>query len=170
MLILAAHKTGDRLGIGVNQFAQHMYAQVPRSTGQQHVAQTPAFALNEGIQRILLQQVVQRLVIKIRDRRIHSLTLRIGTAPADQFSKQAGRRMIEQVGIGYMLPGFLRLDDHTGNHQRGTSEFEEVIGSTHLVERKYGGKDICKQLLGIVGRLDIVVIPPESSVQAGHAC
>ena len=51
-----------------------------------------------------------------------------------------------------MHTSLVGLDDDTGNDQRRTAEFEEVVGSTHTVHLQDTSKDIAESPLGIVGR------------------
>ena len=54
-LILTTHQAGDGCGIGVNQFAQHMDAQVTRCTGKEDIAELLRFALQERRNVVALQ-------------------------------------------------------------------------------------------------------------------
>ena len=58
LLVFTAHHTRNGRSVGIDEFAQHVDAQITRSTGQQHVAQLLALALDEGLYPILLQDGV----------------------------------------------------------------------------------------------------------------
>ena len=65
--------------------------------------------------------------------------------------------MVEYISVGDMMSGFVRLDNHSGHHQRCTSQFEEVIRCAHLVERKDRSEYFAEHFLEVVYGLHIVV-------------
>ena len=73
--------------------------------------------------------------------------------------RQVARRGVrKQVGVSYMLADFIGFDDHTRNHQRRATQFEEVIRRAYLFEHEHTGEDVGKEFLRVVGRCYIVMI------------
>ena len=90
----------------------------------------------EGVQGILCQEGVDRLVVKVI---YHLVTYHrvIGCTAFDEFRQKPRRRMVEEVGIRDMLARLVRLDDDASDHEGSTAEFEEVIGSSDFLKAQY---------------------------------
>ena len=52
-----------------------------------------------------------------------------------------------------MHTGLVSLDNHARDHERGTAQFKEVVGSPHPIHLQNVGKDVAECTLGVVRRL-----------------
>ena len=134
-----------------------MDAQIASSTRQQHITQRLALTLFESLEGVLLQQVVDSGIVEFGDTRI---TRHFGFASIsrDELGQQLWCRIGEEVAIGHMLSGLVCFDDDSRHHERRTSQFEEVIRSTHLINSQNISEYLGKETLQVVLRLDVVAV------------
>ena len=79
------------------------------------------------------------------------LVVTLDTAP-NKLCKDARCGVSEDVAVGHMIAILIGLDDDAGDHERGASEFEEVVGGSDLIDGEDRGEDVAEEPLNIIGR------------------
>ena len=129
---LTANQTVDVLGIAVDQLSQDVDTQIARRTCNQHIAQFLALTRTEEAQRVALQEVVDSRIVKVGNRGIGSRSF-FYDFTSNQLSQLARCRIGKYVAIGHVQSCLICFDDDTGNDERRTTKFEEIISCANLV-------------------------------------
>ena len=99
----------------------------------------------------MLKQVVDGCIVKVS----HLVGTRFRTLSRNETRQLAWRGIGKDIAVSHMHASLVGLDNDSGNYQRRTSKFEEIVGGSHLVHLEDGGKDVTEGSLGVVCRSHI---------------
>ena len=147
----ATDKTVDGLRIGVDEFFQYMNAEKSRAARQQHVAQSLAFSLSEGVEGISAEQGVDGAVVVVA----HFIIASGGAVAGNEPCELSGRGIGKDIAIGHVHAGLVGLDNDPCHHERSTAQFKEIVGSPHAVRLQDVRENVAQGALGVAHRFRV---------------